>query len=86
MTEKLISNYSELDSLVESHLNLQVKISYPQHHDFLIRHQLNQCSNILDVGCGNGTFVARLAHDHASIHFVVIDKRQFQKLNIENFK
>ena len=79
-------NLSDLDSLVESHLNLQVKISYSQHHDFLIRHQLNQCSNILDVGCGNGTFVARLAHDHPSIHFVGIDKRQYQKLNVENLE
>jgi SAM-dependent methyltransferase len=67
---------SELDSFVEGHLNLQVKISYSEHHDFLIRHGLNQCSQILDVGCGNGTFVARLAQDHPSIHFVGIDKRK----------
>ena len=67
---------SELDSFVESHLNLQVKISYPEHHDFLIRHGLNQCTQVLDVGCGNGTFVARLAQDHPGIHFVGIDKRK----------
>lgn len=76
----------ELDSLVESHLNLQVKISYQQHHDFLIRHQLHQCSQVLDVGCGNGTFVARLAHDHPRIKFVGIDKRKFPDLNIENLE
>jgi SAM-dependent methyltransferase len=80
---------SELDSFVESHLNLQVKISYPEHHDFLVRHQLGQCSQILDVGCGNGTFVARLAQDHPHIHFVGIDKRKqcvesCQKLIDEN--
>jgi len=67
---------SELDAFVESHLNLQVKISYPDHHDFLIRHQLGQCTQVLDVGCGNGTFVARLALDHPDIHFVGIDKRK----------
>lgn len=67
---------AELDSFVESHLNLQVKISYPQHHDFLIRHGLSECSHVLDVGTGNGTFMARLAHDHSNIHFVGIDKRK----------
>ena len=67
---------SELDPFVENHLNLQVKISYRDHHDFLIRHKLNQCSRILDVGTGNGTFVARLAQDHPDIQFVGIDKRK----------
>lgn len=67
---------SELDSFVQSHLNLQVKISYPEHHDFLLRHKLNECSQVLDVGTGNGTFVARLAQDHPNIHFVGIDKRK----------
>lgn len=66
----------ELDSFVDNHLNLQVKISYPEHHDFLIRHGLNKCSHVLDVGTGNGTFVARLALDHPGIQFVGIDKRK----------
>lgn len=84
MTETQKTIYSELDSLVESHLNLQVKISYQEHHDFLIRHQLSQCSTILDVGTGNGAFVERLAHDHPTIKFVGIDKRKCKKLNVEN--
>lgn len=67
---------TNLDSLVENHLNLQVKISYPDHHDFLVRYGLNQCAQVLDVGCGNGTFVARLAQDHPRIQFVGIDKRK----------
>jgi ubiquinone/menaquinone biosynthesis C-methylase UbiE len=67
---------TELDAFVESHLDLQVRISYPEHQAFLIRHGLNQCSQILDVGCGNGTFVARLALDHPHIHFTGIDKRK----------
>ena len=71
-----MKSVAELDSFVESHLNLQVKISYTEHHDFLIRHGLNQCSQVLDVGTGNGTFVARLAQDHPNIHFVGIDKRK----------
>lgn len=65
----------EIDQLVENHLNLQVKISYPDHHDFLIRHGLKECAHVLDVGTGNGTFVSRLAQDHPDIKFVGIDKR-----------
>lgn len=66
---------AELDSFVESHLNLQVKISYTDHHDFILRHGLKECSRVLDIGTGNGTFVARLAKDHPQIQFVGIDKR-----------
>ncbi|WPU66547.1 methyltransferase domain-containing protein [Peredibacter starrii] len=67
---------SELEAFVQSHLNLQVKISYPDHHGFLLRHKLGDCAQVLDVGTGNGTFVARLAEDHPNIHFVGIDKRR----------
>jgi len=82
---------TELDSFVASHLDLQVKISYPQHHDFLLRHKLKQCSHVLDVGTGNGTFVARLAEDHPDIHFVGIDKRRpciesCKKITLKNFE
>jgi ubiquinone/menaquinone biosynthesis C-methylase UbiE len=66
----------DLDSLVESHLNLQVEISYLDHHDFLLRYGLNECARVLDVGCGNGTFASRLSQDHPLIHFVGIDKRK----------
>ena len=83
-------NAPELESFVESHLNLQVKISYPEHHEFLIRHGLKNCSRVLDVGTGNGAFVARLALDHPAIQFVGIDKRapcieSCQKYVRENF-
>jgi len=75
-----------LDSLVQSHLDLQVKISYPQHHDFLIRHGLKDYAHVLDVGTGNGTFVSRLALDHPSIEFVGIDKRRPCIDSCENLK
>ncbi len=67
---------SDFDAFVESHLDLQVKISYREHLDFLRRHGFDECSQILDVGCGNGTFVARLALDHPQIQFRGIDKRK----------
>jgi ubiquinone/menaquinone biosynthesis C-methylase UbiE len=72
----LVNLENKLDSLLESHLDLQVNISYFEHHDFMTRHQLNECTHILDVGTGNGTFIARLAHDHPCIHFFGIDKRK----------
>jgi len=65
----------ELNTLIENHLNLQVKISYQDHHNFLLRHGLNQCKNVLDVGTGSGHFLKKLAHDHDEIQFVGIDKR-----------
>lgn len=67
---------SNLDQLAEDQLNLQVKISYENHHDFLLRHGLRECSRVLDIGTGNGAFVACLAIDHPAIQFVGIDKRQ----------
>ena len=81
----------KLDPFVESHLNLQVKISYSDHHEFLLRHGLKECSEVLDVGTGNGTFVARLAQDHPNIHFVGIDKRKHciescKELSLVNFE
>lgn len=80
---------TSLDSFVDHHLNLQVMISYSDHHDFLLRHGLNECSQVLDIGAGNGTFVARLAQDHPDIQFTGIDKRKHcvessQKLACEN--
>ncbi len=81
----------DLDSLVENQLNLQVKISYVRHHDFMIRHQLNQCLRVLDIGTGNGLFAARLAQDHPEIHWIGIDKRKncvegARRLQKENFE
>lgn len=67
---------SEFDIFVENHLNLQVRISYADHHEFLLRHGLAQCTRVLDVGTGNGVFASRLAQDHPGIHFVGIDKRK----------
>lgn len=65
-----------VDQLVEDQLNLQVKISYQDHHEFLLRHGLKECARVLDIGTGNGAFVSRLSHDHPDIHFTGIDKRQ----------
>lgn len=81
---------NQLDPFVEEHLNLQVRISYRDHHDFLLRHGLKSCHQVLDVGTGNGTFAARLALDHPQIQFVGIDKRapcveSCQRLSIPNF-
>ena len=67
---------NQLDLFVESHLNLQVKISYFDHHAFVVRHGLTECLRVLDVGTGNGAFAARLAKDHPTIQFVGIDKRK----------
>lgn len=86
-----LSMMSEFDLFVENHLNLQVKISYPDHHHFLFRHGLQECASVLDVGTGNGSFVARLCQDYPEIQFVGIDKRKqciesCKKITHKNFK
>lgn len=79
---------SELNFLIENHLNLQAEISYQDHHQFLVRYGLNQCENVLDIGTGSGYFLKKLAHDHPNLHFVGIDKRihLFESTNREKFK
>lgn len=67
---------NELEPFVSGHLDLQVKLSYADHHAFLTRHQLLDCKSVLDIGTGNGAFVARLAQDHPELKFVGIDKRR----------
>lgn len=73
----------EINQFVDSHLNLQVKIAYNEHHDFLIRHGLLTRTKVLDVGTGNGHFAQKLALEHPVIEFVGIDKR---KHLVENCK
>ncbi len=90
MSDQKNKALSELDSIVECQLNLQVKISYSEHHDFLLRNGLKNCTQVLDVGTGNGAFAARLASDHPKIKFIGIDKRKrciesAQKLTSGNF-
>jgi hypothetical protein len=75
MTEKYL--LIDLDQLVEDQLNLQAKISYELHHDFLLRHGLKDCTQVLDIGTGNGEFVSRLSLDHPKIQFIGIDKRKY---------
>lgn len=66
----------DLNQLVEDQLNLQVSLSYQEHHAFLLRHGLLDCKRVLDIGTGNGLFAKRLATDHEDIEFVGIDKRK----------
>lgn len=66
----------DLNQLVENQLNLQVSLSYEEHHAFLLRYGLLDCKRVLDIGTGNGLFAKRLAIDHDDIEFVGIDKRR----------
>ncbi len=65
-----------LDQIIDDQLNLQVKMSYDRHHQFMLKHKLGECKSVLDVGTGNGLFVRTLAHDHPEIQFTGIDLRQ----------
>jgi len=59
---------------IDVQYRLQVDVSYPQHHDFLVRKGLSEAQYVLDVGTGNGYFVGLLARDHPSTKFTGIDK------------
>jgi ubiquinone/menaquinone biosynthesis C-methylase UbiE len=41
------------------------------HHNFLLRHLPSNCHNVLEIGCGTGTFARRLAG--CSDHVVALD-------------
>ncbi len=67
----------DLDQVIEDQLNLQVKIAYGQHHQFMLDHGLMDCKKVVDIGMGNGLFLRTLAKDHPETMFVGLDKRQY---------
>lgn len=74
MAEK-VNIWTDLAELVEDQLNLQVKMQFKHHHQFMMSHGLADCQSMMDIGTGNGAFMAALAKEHPAISFIGIDDK-----------
>jgi ubiquinone/menaquinone biosynthesis C-methylase UbiE len=73
---KEIDIWTDLAELVEDQLNLQVKMQFKHHHQFMLNNGLDKCSNVMDIGTGNGAFLTELAKIHPDVSFIGIDNQQ----------
>jgi len=62
-----------MDQEVQQQLALQVELSFQRHHDFMIAHGLELCRDVVDIGTGNGRFLAGVASRHPTIRFHGVD-------------
>jgi len=65
----------KLDKTIEDQLKLQVDISLNRHHGFMLKHELANCENVVDIGTGDGLFLAKIAEKHPEIKFHGIDNK-----------
>jgi len=70
-----INIWTDLEGLVDDQLNLQVKMQFKHHHQFMLNSGLNKCSSVIDLGTGNGTFLHELAKAHPKISFIGVDNQ-----------
>lgn len=66
----------DMEELVEEQLDLQVRMQFEHHHAFMLKNGLDGCSNVIDLGTGNGAFLAALAQKHPHINFTGIDAHE----------
>lgn len=71
-----INIWKDLEGLVDDQLNLQVKMQFKHHHQFMLNNGLDKCSNVIDLGTGNGTFLHELAKAHPNIYFTGVDNQE----------
>jgi len=64
-----------LEDIINNQLELQVNISFSRHYNFMVKHGLSGCKNIMDMGTGNGYFLSRVANNHPEIKFYGIDNK-----------
>ena len=72
-----VDPWIKLDETIQAQLELQVKLSFQEHRDYLNINGLHDCKNVLDFGCGSGSFLNRLAEENPLIQFTGVDKRQY---------
>lgn len=69
--ERIIS--MDLKEMMAAHLTLQVDVAFDKHYDFMVRHGLGECVEVLDAGVGTGYFCCRVAELNPQIAFTGID-------------
>lgn len=88
---KKINIWTDLAELIEDQLNLQVKMQFKHHHQFMMNNGLGECHSVMDIGTGNGAFLAALAKKHPDISFIGVDDKEYMideasKAGIRNVK
>jgi len=58
---------------IESQLELQVKMQFENHNNFIVTNGLSDCRTVLEIGVGDGTFLRKLAQSHPEITFRGVD-------------
>ena len=66
-------DWQDNDGLLAAQLQLQVRIQFSAHHEFLLAHNLTACRTVLEIGVGDGTFLRQLALTHPRIAFLGVD-------------
>ena len=65
----------ELENIIRTQLELQVELSLSRHHQFMLKHGLDRCQDVVDIGTGNGLFLGKVAQRHPRIKFHGIDDK-----------
>lgn len=65
----------EWESVIRTQLKLQVTLSFDRHHEFMRMHGLDSCRHVVDLGTGNGHFLAKLAEQYPTLRFIGIDDK-----------
>ncbi len=86
-----INIWTDLAELVEDQLNLQVKMQFKCHHQFMTNSGLGKCRRVMDIGTGNGAFLTALALKHPDISFIGVDDKKHMvdnasKAGVKNVK
>lgn len=74
-----------MEQEVQKQLSLQVELSLPRHHDFMVEHGLERCRQVVDIGTGSGRFLACVARQHPTIEFHGLDDKPHMLQAAANF-
>jgi ubiquinone/menaquinone biosynthesis C-methylase UbiE len=81
----------DLEKAVQDQLKLQVAMQFEHHHGFMLKNGLDGCRNVIDLGTGNGAFLAKLARKHPHTSFTGIDSHEgmlnhARKIHLDNVR
>jgi SAM-dependent methyltransferase len=82
-TAPMDSLWANLDDAIQKQLSLQVDLSLQRHHDFMVRHGLDLCRDVVDLGTGSGKFLGEIAKRHPATRFHGVDNKRYMVQDAE---